>query len=160
MYELENYATAQQRYELLIAERNEVFESFYEEVNPSFTSIDPSTGRLILSGYRTEDMAIKIIGKKEAYQSRINRELRKAAMFKKALKALNEREILAIQYKYLNVEGKSHFRHAIPHALVSSAEKKLCKIIKNEKNKEVTEKLKQKRLALKKQVESVLQSKI
>ena len=99
-YTLSLYAEAYARYTKLIDEKEDYFQSLYEDISPRLTAMDCETGLSYTMGANTEMAALLIIEHKAAYEALIQKEQRKAEAFQSGLETLSrlEREIIKIHY--------------------------------------------------------------
>ncbi|PID20167.1 hypothetical protein CSV61_16085 [Sporosarcina sp. P3] len=97
-YELQQMAQAEQEAERLIEQRQEYFDSLYDDVRIGFMPFDLLTGDRPGSA-NTESQALEIIDNKASYDSHIKKLQARYRRWKKLLKQFSEKEtILFVQY--------------------------------------------------------------
>ncbi|WP_142922618.1 hypothetical protein [Neobacillus notoginsengisoli] len=149
LYELSRYVYARSRHRRLVENKEEYFESLYDDIAPTITHVDYATGLLYTSSSRAESTALRIIEEKERYLSLIEREDRKARMFEEEFSQLTAKEQLAIRFKYFKKHRNIRFFASERfNLIVKAAESKLCLAIQEEMIKRITESQRYKRYQL------------
>lgn len=150
-YEISEYAKARLLANKLIAEREEVIESLYDDCCPTITGYDYELGCMYTLSTAVEDMAIYIIHKKEFYDKMINRYIGKAELFEIAMESLSPRERDVIRIIYQNAPNNLGLSPVYFDQIFRDAEDKLSSYLTfaqqqktEEKNKILKEQRKQK----------------
>jgi hypothetical protein len=156
LYELGRYVAARERYERLITDQEEVFDSLYDDISPSITEFDLQLERISFRGVHTETKALEIIEAKELYAALIKKEKRKADMYEAALKTLTHLELKVIQIKYHNQIDDRSLYGDLKDQLLSAAERKLCNYLETILKQRIKLMQKEKRNRLKEQMQAGL----
>ncbi|HWO77761.1 MAG TPA: hypothetical protein VNM69_17985 [Bacillus sp. (in: firmicutes)] len=138
-YEISEYATARIWADKLIAEREEVIESLYDDCSPTITGYDYEGGRMYSMSTPVEDMAIYIIDKKEFYDKMINRYSKKAELFEIAMESLTDRERDVIRIVYQGAPNNLGLSHAYFNQIFRNAEDKLSSYLTSAQQKKAEE---------------------
>lgn len=109
----------------LIAEKEEVIESLYDDCVPS--TVQPhETGMLVSMSVDPCEMAIYIISRKAEYDNMIKRHEGKAKLFEEAMDTLTDRELDVIRVYYFGQENDLNLSDDYFYQVLQEAQAKLC----------------------------------
>lgn len=154
LYELWGYARANQKYEKLIEEREEIFELLYDRAVPSLTDFNPAEGRVFVARANADWVALKIIDYKEAYDFKIRKEKRKYEMFDAAMEVLDDQEQETIRIIYQGIKDSSSLSSEEFEAVLTGAEEKLIQFLEAIRQKECDRIIRADREALRAEIHS------
>ncbi|MEH7442770.1 hypothetical protein V7201_10740 [Bacillus sp. JJ1122] len=129
LYELRRYAESSMHKDLLVAERNEVIESLYDDISPTITGYDYEEGKIYSITTNPETMALKIIDTKETYQKMIDKEEKRALLFEAGLEILTEREQDVIRVHYFQHKNNLGLSPEYFREVLTAAQEKLCSFL-------------------------------
>jgi hypothetical protein len=127
--ELQEYIESYYMLPRVKAEKEDVIASLYDDCDPTMTWPDYDLGVTRTISVRTDDMAILIIERKEAYDLMIKRYEYKAELFETALETLTPREKDVIYVRYFGKPNDMGLTLEYFHKTLQEAEEKLCSSI-------------------------------
>lgn len=135
LYELKQYAFAEEALYRLIEERDDAIEALYDDISPTVTGVNYETGLFYTQSTHPETMALKIIEEKERYQALIDKVERRANSFRLGMESLTDRERDVIQVFYFGRKNDLGLSVSYFNQILKDAQQKLCIFLEKERTK-------------------------